>query len=150
MSILHEWCLSTTFWFRSRCSDSLHNRHFKKGILFLLLQIPVRFHSYPHHFLKDSVHHFLSSGVSCHGLTKVKNTKSILTSLSSMTTPVPSTGVIDGPPPLYLHSDGTRSKRRRIMHLEKLSIMRNVERKMEEGLSHQQACEAVNIHHTMY
>jgi transposase len=67
-----------------------------------------------------------------------------------MTTPAPSTGVIDGPPPLYLHSDGTRSKRRRFMHLEKLSIMRNVERKMEEGLSQRQACEAVNIHHTMY
>ena len=55
------------------------------------------------------------------------------------------------PPPPPAPPPPPSAKRRRYSVLEKLAIVRNVQRKMIDlGMSQRAACEAVNIHHTMY
>ena len=53
--------------------------------------------------------------------------------------------------PPELSQGAQKKKRRQFSHLEKLGIIRNVRHKIEEeGMSQRAACDALNIHHTMF
>ena len=53
--------------------------------------------------------------------------------------------------PPELSQGAQKKKRRRFSHPKKLGIIRNVRRKIEEeGMSQRAACDALNIHHTMF
>jgi transposase-like protein len=44
----------------------------------------------------------------------------------------------------------SKKKRRRFTIQEKLCFIRNVKKRLENGLSQRAACEELNIHHTLY